>query len=265
MSIRVLTALVQRLSHNVNSLESQAEGSQEVQDTDEVSLFTQTVQRNILCQNLEYARKLLVSLDTTTISGNTDNGHDRIAIQTERRRIRNVQDKLQIIDQALVQRSEFLKIAKQTKKSIEPSSDQLTATSESTESSNKIEHDDMLAAPTSPEIGLFNGKHTSLEDRLEYHRQQQDSIASTLLAQTQALKRNAHSLNEKLQSDGDILRTASNALDRNVDNMKKTGSKLQQYRQLSAIGWKFYVLSVLVMFLSVVVGLLVIKLLPKWR
>ncbi|KAK9433716.1 hypothetical protein V1505DRAFT_361919 [Lipomyces doorenjongii] len=281
MSLRDLSRLVERLTHDVEALEpgpSTRTDGEFVAD-DALNICKQTIQRNILSSNLEYARKLLGQIDKIPVAGgigglsdaNELNGGAKATILGERRRIRNIQDKLQLFDGTLSQRIDMLNITLETR-NISASKKPLQSVSQAV-AELPADDVDMLSTPAATPIATTNkseafaiptGTPTTLESRLDYHRQQQDSISASLLAQTQILKRNAVALGEKLDVDKDVVNNAAAALDRNVDNMKRTGGRLTQYRQLSAIGWRFYIVSALVMFVSVLMGLIVIKLLPKW-
>ncbi|KAK9330964.1 hypothetical protein V1520DRAFT_339324 [Lipomyces starkeyi] len=281
MSLRDLSRLVERLTHDVEALEqvpsTRTDGDFVADDT--LNICKQTIRRNILSSNLEYARKLLGQIDKTPVAGgigglsegNELNSSAKATILAERRRIRNIQDKLQLFDGTLSQRIDTLNITLETKNFSASKKPQQSVTQ--TVAELPADDVDMLSTPSATPIATTNkseafaiptGTPTTLESRLDYHRQQQDSISASLLAQTQILKRNAVALGEKLDVDIDVVNNATAALDRNVDNMKRTGGRLTQYRQLSAIGWRFYIVSALVMFVSVIVGLMVIKLLPKW-
>ncbi|KAK9482854.1 hypothetical protein V1527DRAFT_474984 [Lipomyces starkeyi] len=281
MSLRDLSRLVERLTHDVEALEqgpsTRIYGDFVADDT--LNICKQTIQRNILSSNLEYARKLLGQIDKTPVAGgigglsegNEVNGSAKATILAERRRIRNIQDKLQLFDGTLSQRIDTLNITLEARIISASKKPQQSVTQ--TVAELPADDVDMLSTPSATPIATSNkseafaiptGTPTTLESRLDYHRQQQDSISASLLAQTQILKRNAVALGEKLDVDKDVVNNATAALDRNVDNMKRTGGRLTQYRQLSAIGWRFYIVSALVMFVSVIVGLMVTKLLPKW-
>ncbi|KAK9315855.1 hypothetical protein V1522DRAFT_404814 [Lipomyces starkeyi] len=281
MSLRDLSRLVERLTHDVEALEqgpsTRTDGDFDADET--LKICKQTIQRNILSSNLEYARKLLGQIDKTPVAGgigglsegNELNGSAKATILAERRRIRNIQDKLQLFDGTLSQRIDTLNITLEPR--IISASKKPQQSVSQTVAELPADDVDMLSTPSATPIATTNksealaiptGTPTTLESRLDYHRQQQDSISASLLAQTQILKRNAVALGEKLDVDKDVVNNATAALDRNVDNMKRTGGRLTQYRQLSAIGWRFYIVSALVMFVSVIVGLMVIKLLPKW-
>ncbi|KAK9241334.1 hypothetical protein V1525DRAFT_447398 [Lipomyces kononenkoae] len=284
MSLRDLSALVERLTHDVESLEP-ASSTLAVADDgrfavdDALNLCKSTIQRNILSSNLEYARKLLGQIDNTPQTGSVGGVRDanelhadaKATILAERRRIRHLQDKLQLFDGILSRGMDNLKTALESRKFPTPGKPlQPVAQTEANLTGDDL---DMLSTPSATPIAstsisepfsIPTGTPTTLESRLEYHRQQQDSISASLLTQTQALKRNAVALGEKLDIDKDVVNNAAAALDRNVDNMKRTGGRLTQYRQLGAIGWRFYIVSALVMFVSVILGLAVIKLLPKW-
>ncbi|KAK9372260.1 uncharacterized protein V1513DRAFT_452855 [Lipomyces chichibuensis] len=281
MSLRDLSVLVERLTHDVEALETgpstRTDGDFVADDA--LNICKQTIQRNILSSNLEYARKLLGQIDKAPVArgigglsdGNELNGGAKATILAERRRIRNIQDKLQLFDGTLSQRIDTLNIALETRNISASKKPQQSVTK--TVAELPADDVDMLSTPSATPIATTDkseafaiptGTPTTLESRLDYHRQQQDSISASLLAQTQILKRNAVALGEKLDVDKDVVNNAAAALDRNVDNMKRTGGRLTQYRQLSAIGWRFYIVSALVMFVSVLVGLIVIKLLPKW-
>lgn len=175
------------------------------------------------------------------------------------------------IAQNISERTKFLKTLVETYKRASRSKEpEPEVSSISILAASDPEQDSMLSAPsTDYEKKKFSslmpsGKSTSLEDRLQYHREQQDALTESLLHQTSILKRNAMALGSQLEKDKDTVTNAMHALDRNADNMKRTGGRLTQYRELSAIGWKFYIVSVFVMFLAVLVALIVIKLLPKW-
>ncbi|KAK9389714.1 hypothetical protein V1515DRAFT_594277 [Lipomyces mesembrius] len=282
MSLRDLSRLVERLTHDVEALDPgpSTRTDEEFVVDDALNICKQTIQRNILSSNLEYARKLLGQIDKTPVAGgigglsdaNELNGGAKATILAERRRIRNIQDKLQFFDGTLSQRINTLNITLGTRNMSESKKPQQSASQ--TVAELPADDVDMLSTPSATPIATTNkseafaiplgGTPTTLESRLDYHRQQQDSISASLLAQTQILKRNAVALGEKLDVDKDVVNNAAAALDRNVDNMKRTGGRLTQYRQLSAIGWRFYIVSALVMFVSVLMGLIVIKLLPKW-
>ncbi|KAK9359981.1 hypothetical protein V1504DRAFT_456470 [Lipomyces starkeyi] len=279
MSLRDLSRLVERLTHDVESLEQGPSTQTDGDFVDTLNICKQTIQRNILSSNLEYARKLLGQIDKTPVAGgigglsdgNELNGSAKATILAERRRIRNIQDKLQLFDGSLSQRIDTLNITLEARIISASKKPQQSVTQ--TVAELPADDVDMLSTPSATPIATTNkseafaiptGTPTTLESRLDYHRQQQDSISASLLAQTQILKRNAVALGKKLDVDKDVVNNATAALDRNVDNMKRTGGRLTQYRQLSAIGWRFYIVSALVMFVSVIVGLMVIKLLPKW-
>ncbi|KAK9368673.1 hypothetical protein V1509DRAFT_622414 [Lipomyces kononenkoae] len=282
MSLKDLSALIERLTRDVEALEPAsstlcASGDSIFAVDDALNLCKYTIQRNILSSNLEYARKLLGQIDKTAQAGGIGGVRDpndlqadaKAMILAERRRIRNLQDKLQLFDGILSQGMDELKITLERRKSPVPGKPlQPVAQTEAKLAADDL---DMLSTPSaiprssiSEPFSIPTGTPTTLESRLDYHRQQQDSISASLLAQTQVLKRNAVALGEKLDVDKDVVNNAAAALDRNVDNMKRTGGRLTEYRQLSAIGWRFYIVSALVMFVSVILGLIVIKLLPKW-
>ncbi|KAK9243357.1 hypothetical protein V1506DRAFT_544728 [Lipomyces tetrasporus] len=279
MSLRDISTLIERLTRDVEALEpattrTTSSDADFVED-DALHLFKQTIQRNILSSNLEYSRKLLGQIDKAPLVGGSAGLSDangvKATILAERKRIRNVQDKLQLLDGSITQRMDMLKVTLEARK-VSASQHQQPSIAKTVADLSNVDAD-MLSTPSvtptpatdkSEPFSIPAGTPTTLESRLEYHRQQQDSMSTSLLAQTQALKRNALALGTKLDADQDVVNNAAAALDRNVDNMKRTDGRLTQYRQLSAIGWRFYIVSALVMFVSVVVGLIVIKVLPKW-
>ncbi|KAK9467144.1 hypothetical protein V1512DRAFT_150186 [Lipomyces arxii] len=270
MPLKDLSALVDRLTEDVEKLEFENFAKEQERDQDFVvkdaeNIFRQTIYRNKLFSNLEYARKLLTQLGQASAVGTDINGSRRIAIQNERKRIRTVHDKLEMLDKTLKERSGTLKFTLVARKR------------ETSDFSRKIVQNegdfDLLSTPTPPTLAPImieisaavpEGVSTTLESRIEYHRQQQSDIAASLLAQTQRLKQNAQSLGAKLDADKDVVQNAVDALDRNVTNMRTTGGRLDQYRNISAIGWRFYIGSILVMFVAVLTGVIIVKLLPKW-
>ncbi|KAK9461063.1 uncharacterized protein V1516DRAFT_331179 [Lipomyces oligophaga] len=284
MSLHDLSLIVEKITSGTEKLETRISKERMIErqcDEDDNSLtddltilFTDTIDRNLLSANLDYARKLLTQVDGAMFVGqNLRNSEEpylgaKAILFSERKRIRNVQDKLQGLDEELEQRTDFVK------SSIKYRHYQVMADNPDEESqdmtaslSPTIESDPILSAPSSDkklDPLVPSGVPTTLEDRLQYHREQQNELADSLLKQTQILKRNALAMGEKLEKDADTVRSTMNALDTSVDNMNKTGGRLAQYRELNAIGWKFYIVSSFVMFLSVFVALIVIKLLPKW-
>ncbi|KAK7207762.1 hypothetical protein BZA70DRAFT_272151 [Myxozyma melibiosi] len=290
MTLQDLTTIVEKITETVEQLETSSStasaeqvaieledgglGDSEV-EKQAFGLFRDTIRRNMLNTNLEYARKLLTQIDSGAMTSDTSDPYlkSKAIIFAERKRIRNVQDKLQTVDEDISHRAQKvtknLEILKKTKiraakkQPSEEQSDPLDATPDP-------EQDSMLSAPTTDSekwqqfSSLPSSKQTTLEDRLQYHREQQDALTESLIQQTSILKRNAMALGEKLEKDKDVVMNAMHALDRNVDNMRRTGGRLSQYRELSAIGWKFYIVSVGVMFFAVLIAMIVIKVLPKW-
>ncbi|KAK9451395.1 uncharacterized protein V1518DRAFT_8791 [Limtongia smithiae] len=287
MSIRDLSTVVEQLSQSAEILEKPTKEEYEgksvsealdvkVLEDDAFTLFRDSIRRNILVSDLDYARKLLAAVDNTATDQQSVQSVAKATIFSERKRIRTVQDKIVVIDENLSRRNGLLTTAlAYSSPSPNGSTDKDTATStgESAGDISMEAEDSMLSMPSTPlppNAALKNGPlvpsaaPTTLEDRLEYHRQQQESLSTALLAQTALLKRNALALGNKLESDKDVVTNAMNALDKNVDNMKRTGGRLAQYRETNAIGWRFYIVSAVVMFLSMLMALIIIKLLPKW-
>lgn len=104
----------------------------------------------------------------------------------------------------------------------------------------------------------------SMEDKLSIDRNTQDSISSDLLAMVSTIKQNAMKFNEKMTADEDVLRNTSEALHQTSSNMDKVGSRLSKYRSSTAIGWWFYIFSVLFLIIAIIAGMIIIRIFPKW-
>ncbi|KAK9453904.1 hypothetical protein V1511DRAFT_503547 [Dipodascopsis uninucleata] len=268
-----LSGLIDHLSNNVNELEQSKYDAEIDSDVNEVAyrLFHDIVKRNILTTDLDYAKKLLAKIDNTPVSSTLASDSQRqtqeqVLLHIERKRISDIQDRLKL----LVETHSTIEGAVRARIAQINAIEQSDALLESDIKDDVVSIGsdiDMLSTPPQQETDLFSfpsDSRTTLESRLDYHRKQQDAISQSLLSQTRILKENAVRLGEKLTGDMDLVRNTANALDQNVDNMKRTGGRLTQYRQLSAIGFKFYIVSALIMIFSVFIGVIVIKVLPKW-
>lgn len=100
--------------------------------------------------------------------------------------------------------------------------------------------------------------------RLEVHELQQQELSRDVLEMVEAIKKNAEQFSAKLESDNDVLTAATEAITRTAGSMTGVGTRLQKYRKTNAIGWWFYIWSVLFMVLALVGGMLVTQIFPKW-
>ncbi|KAK9472731.1 uncharacterized protein V1510DRAFT_394300 [Dipodascopsis tothii] len=226
------------------------------QDAGAEATFLASIERNKLEQNLAYARKLLTELELNQAFP---------AFSPARKRLREVQDKLQGVDELLEQRA-----ADAWPAAAADGADGADSADSSWEHhSAQSEYESLLrhragAADTSTGAASNASSERTLEERLDLHRDMQSDLAASLLQHTQQLKSNAITLGEKLATDKDVVDNAGRALEKNVTGMKRTEDRLKDYRNLRSVGLKFYALAVVVVFVSLFVGILVTKILPKW-
>lgn len=114
---------------------------------------------------------------------------------------------------------------------------------------------------------LFGNRDVSKlsdEDKVMLQQNSQDSIASEVLGLVAVMKANAIKFRDSLSTDTQVLNDASEALEKSSGVMGVVGSKMNNYRRSTAIGWWFYIWATLGIFVAVVVGMTIIRLFPKW-
>ncbi|ODQ67171.1 hypothetical protein NADFUDRAFT_81743 [Nadsonia fulvescens var. elongata DSM 6958] len=105
---------------------------------------------------------------------------------------------------------------------------------------------------------------STFHDKMAQDQTEQDQLAASVLAMTQRLKENAKKLNVLIEEDSDILKTTSNSLNKVVGSLDKVSSRLDKYYNITSLGWWFYIWAFLGIFLALVVGMVLIRLFPKF-
>jgi hypothetical protein len=91
----------------------------------------------------------------------------------------------------------------------------------------------------------------------------QESLSTEILGFASTLKANAIKMGEKLAADTKLVESAGEALEKVVGGVEKTSTQLNKYTKSDALGWRFYILAVLGVFLSLVFGMTIVWIFPK--
>lgn len=103
----------------------------------------------------------------------------------------------------------------------------------------------------------------SMEEKLGLQGSVQETLSNEILGFASTLKANAIKMGEKLAADNKFVESAGDALDRVVGGVERTSNQLNKYNKSGALGWKFYILAVLGIFLSLVFGMTIVWIFPK--
>lgn len=120
--------------------------------------------------------------------------------------------------------------------------------------------DELNSLPSTFPSELRNRKKTKMEVNQDMHNE----LSEDLVAMVQKIRANAEKFNEKLEADKSVVDAAADALQNAGSNMSNVGQRLSKYRKSSALGWKFYIMAVLGIIGSLMLGMMLIHLFPKF-
>lgn len=142
----------------------------------------------------------------------------------------------------------------------EPSKQSHAVDSKPKESLSVMDELNMLYSDFKPEKGAV--RHRT--NKLDVNSFEQENLSSELVDMAATIKKNALKFQRKLDADSDLVGTTTDAIQRTAGSMTSVGARLQQYRKGSQLGWMFYILSALFIFVSLFVGMALIQLFGKW-
>ncbi|KAA8898676.1 hypothetical protein TRICI_006493 [Trichomonascus ciferrii] len=108
------------------------------------------------------------------------------------------------------------------------------------------------------------GHSSSMDQKLSVQRNTQETLSSEILDMVSTMKNNALRFADKIAQDNNVIQSTSDALHKSSGSMNKVGSRLSSWQKSSALGYKFYILSALFLFLALVLGMTFVRLFPKW-
>lgn len=108
------------------------------------------------------------------------------------------------------------------------------------------------------------GHSSSMDQKLSIQRNTQETLSSEILDMVSTMKNNALKFADKIAQDNNVVQSTSDALHKSSGSMNKVGTRLSSWQKSSALGYKFYILSALFLFLALVLGMTFVRLFPKW-
>ncbi|KAF8429219.1 hypothetical protein EV426DRAFT_214233 [Tirmania nivea] len=247
------------------------------------------VERRKIAANLEYARQLLLHLETeyATVKSSVQRKQLQEEVGRGKTVIRKLNERLYGIelletmweDEEEREAREREKSEKQgmlaaaASKGPEPVSTlrnrlgtnlEPTATSTSASTSYPSSSSKPSATATSTSTTQSPNGPVELEKQLSLHQRQQDEITADLLAMSRTLKESSLKFGQQLEEEKPYLELAAQGLDKNVLGMQQMGGKMDKLRKDGTVGWYRTIINVVIIVGLGVVGLIILML-PKLR
>ena len=233
-------------------------------------------------QNLEYARQLLLSLETSyaTIKSSAA----RKAVQEDlfrwKNAIRKLNERLHLVEEMEGEEEEGQEeeetkstpasIAKpSTSPPLSASSVTTAATSEPhlrnrfAPAANPLKPTTTPLPPDPAPAPTSAPSQQDLDHLLATHSHEQSALTTSLLALSRQLKESSLNFQHQLESEKPYLELAAQGLDKNVAGMQATGSKLNKVSN-DRLGWYKTLINIAIIIVLGVVGLIILML-PKLR
>ncbi|KAF8457435.1 hypothetical protein BGX38DRAFT_1139358 [Terfezia claveryi] len=245
------------------------------------------VERRKIAANLEYARQLLLHLETEYATVKSSAQRKQLQEEMGRRKavIRKLNERLHGVElletmwedeeeerEARVREKEEV-LVEAGSKDPEPTSTlrnrlgtnlEPTATSTSASTSYPSSFIKPTTSATTTSTIQPSSGPVELEKQLSLHQRQQDEITADLLAMSRALKDSSLRFSQQLEEEKPYLELAAQGLDKNVLGMQQMGGRMDKLRKDGSVGWYRTIINVAII---VVLGLagLIILMLPKLR
>lgn len=112
---------------------------------------------------------------------------------------------------------------------------------------------------------LEEKKELTFDNKMSLQANTQESLSADILSLVTRIKSDAVAFSASLATDKDRLDSAVSAVERAAEGMGKVGERMGLYRRGSNLmGWWFYGGATLFLVLAVVIGMLIVRLFPKW-
>lgn len=111
---------------------------------------------------------------------------------------------------------------------------------------------------------ISHNNDSSLDQKLSVQKNTQETLSTEILDMVSTMKSNALKFADKITEDNNVVSSTSEALHKSSGNMNKVGNKLSTWQKSSALGYRFYIFAGLFLFLSLVIGMTLVQLFPKW-
>lgn len=245
------------------------------------------VERRKIAANLEYARQLLLHLETEYATVKSSAQRKQLQEDLGRRKavIRKLNERLHGVElletmweeeeeerEARVREKEEVLVAAGSKDpepistlrnrlgtNLEP-----TATSTSASRGYPSSSIKPTAAATTTSAIQPNSGPVELEKQLSLHQRQQDEITADLLAMSRALKESSLRFSQQLEEEKPHLELAAQGLDKNVLGMQQMGGRMDKLRKDGSVGWYRTIINVAIIVVLGIAGLIILML-PKLR
>lgn len=108
-------------------------------------------------------------------------------------------------------------------------------------------------------------KQLTFDNKMSLQAHTQESLSADILSLVTRIKSDAIAFSAALAADKDRLDSAVSAVEKAAEGMGKVGERMGLYRRGSNLmGWWFYGGATLFLVLAVVIGMLIVRLFPKW-
>ncbi|KAF5100589.1 hypothetical protein D0Z00_001208 [Geotrichum galactomycetum] len=108
-------------------------------------------------------------------------------------------------------------------------------------------------------------KALTFDNKMSLQANTQESLSADILSLVTRIKSDAVAFSASLAADKDRLDSAVSAVEKAAEGMGKVGERMGLYRRGSNLmGWWFYGGATLFLVLAVVIGMLIVRLFPKW-
>jgi hypothetical protein len=184
-----------------------------------------------------------------------------------RKRLKSLNDRLQVIEYTVERQRRAEKTAFQDELKHKEHTQQLGSISNDVKST--LTHRRQSSGDGDPSLLEHHKKSNELrgemtmEEKLAVQGSVQESLSTEILGFASTLKANAIKMGEKLAADTKLVESAGEALEKVVGGVEKTSTQLNKYTKSDALGWRFYILAVLGVFLSLVFGMTIVWIFPK--
>lgn len=232
--------------------------AQQLSGTYDHDIFIASLELEKLNSNMDRARSILLDIESTssspsdspsasTASLSRTNGPPKKSML--RSHLKSLNDRLQRIGQTVraVQVNEARQYNDELTKLHHRRTSSVTAASLKN-SVSKEEH----------------GHSSSMDQKLSVQRNTQETLSSEILDMVSTMKNNALKFADKIAQDNNVIQSTSDALHKSSGSMNKVGTRLSSWQKSSALGYKFYILSAIFLFLALVLGMTFVRLFPKW-
>jgi hypothetical protein len=271
-----LSRLFHHLDSQIDKLSIDIEHATSVKPSYNDSVFIISLQLDKLNANMDKARSIVLDLEKSTnatssppllsqsFRSSSPLSQDNSWVVTQHRQhLKQLNDRMHVVQRTVrtvrEQENELYKqyIAQQHLQQQEVIADEVQS-----QSTLKQRRPSMVNERETSSTSV--GKNMSVESKLAVQRNTQESLSNEILSMVQTMRRNALTFGEKIARDNNLVESTSNALNKSAANMNKVEGRLSTYHKMTAIGWRFYILAVVFLFVSLVMGMTIIRLFPKW-